>query len=117
MRQKTVWIAAALLLGSVSFTAAEPQPALHQALQNADQLLGAKKLKEAEAELHRAEALTGGPCGECLIRLASVRAVEGKWRETVDMIQRALPLLTEPASLARAYNQLGVAYVKGAGGS
>jgi TonB family protein len=85
-------------------------------LQGANQLLVAGKFAEAEAEFHRAEGLAGGPCGECALGLASVRASEEKWDMTADMIQRALPLLTDPGSLARAYNQLGVAYVKGAGG-
>jgi TonB family protein len=85
-------------------------------LQGANQLLVAGKFAEAEAEFHRAEGLAGGPCGECALGLASVRASEGKWDMTADMIQRALPLLTDSGLLARAYNQLGVAYVKGAGG-
>ena len=84
-----------------------------EVLQHANDLLAASKFAEAEAELHRAEALVGGPCGECALGIATVRASEGKWDESADLIQRSLPLLTAPAVLARAYNQLGMAYAKG----
>jgi len=104
-----------LLLGLVSgaLLAAE-RPAV---LKHANELLEAGKFEEAEGELHRAEGLAAGPCGECALGLATVRASEGKWDESADMIQRALPLLTESSILARAYNQLGMAYAKGAGGA
>jgi TonB family protein len=139
MTQHKGWLVVVLLLGSVSFAAADPQapsvppsaqpaPAergvaspvqapLPEVLQRADELFVAGKLKEAEAEFQRAAGLAGGPCGECILGLALVRGSERKWTVTVDMVQSALPLLTEPRTLARAYNQLGVAYVQGAGGS
>ena len=104
-----------LVLGLVSGAAlADERP---EVLKHANELLVAGKFEEAEGELHRAEALAGGPCGECTLGLATVRASEGKWDESADMIQRALPLLTESSILARAYNQLGMAYAKGAGGA
>lgn len=123
----------ALLLSSSSFAitdppapaappAAEPgtpaaaQPTRAEVLQGANKLLVEGKYAEAEAEFRRAEPLGDGLCGECALGLAMVRASEGKWVETADMIQRSLPLLTAPASLAQAYNQLGMAYAKGAGG-
>jgi tetratricopeptide (TPR) repeat protein len=86
-----------------------------EVLQHANALLMANKFAEAEAEFRRAEALAGGPCGECTLGLATVRASEGKWSESADLIQRSLPLLTAPALLARAYNQLGMALVKQGG--
>jgi TonB family protein len=81
-------------------------------LAGADQLLEAGKFEEAEAEIRRAEGLPGGPCGECGLGLAMVSGSQGKWDESIDRIQRSLPLLTAPTLLARAYNQLGIAYVK-----
>lgn len=90
---------------------AKPSEVLH----HANELLMANKFAEAEAEFHRAETLAGGPCGECTLGLATVRASEGKWDESADLIQRSLPLLTAPAILARAYNQLGMALVKQGG--
>jgi len=122
----------ALLLGSAPLLAAEPpppppapapaappapaQPTRAEVLQGANKLLVEGKYAEAEAEFRRAEPLGAGLCGECSLGLAMIRASEGKWAETADMIQRSLPLLTTPATLAQAYNQLGMAYAKGAGG-
>jgi TonB family protein len=93
-----------------------PQPTRAEVLQSANKMLVEGKYAEAEAEFRRAEPLGAGLCGECALGVAMVRASEGKWAETADMIQRSLPLLTTPASLAQAYNQLGMAYAKGAGG-
>jgi TonB family protein len=86
-----------------------------EVLKRANDLLVASKYSEAEAEFHRAETLAGGQCGECALGVATVRASEGKWEESADLIQRALPQLTAPAVLSRAYNQLGMAYVKKGG--
>ena len=123
MLKRVLWIVALLAgLASGPGAAAEPpaapaQPTRPEVLQNANQLLVANKFAEAEAEFHRAESLAGGPCGECSLGIATVRASEGKWDESADLIQRSLPLLTAPAVLARAYNQLGMAYAKGSGGA
>jgi TonB family protein len=108
-----------LLFGLVAGAAlaAEKPAGRPEVLKHANDLLEAGKFAEAEGELHRAEGLAGGPCGECALGIATVRASEGKWEESADMIQRALPLLTESSILARAYNQLGMAYAKGAGGT
>ena len=112
-----------LLLVPLLAAAAEPpaaQPAAQpqtpaEILKHANELLMTSKLSEAEAEFHRAETLSGGSCGECALGLATARASEGKWSESADLIQRSLPLLTAPALLSRAYNQLGMAYVKSGG--
>jgi TonB family protein len=122
MLNRVLWIVALLAgLASGSVAAAEPPagqpPKPSEVLQHANELLVASKFAEAEAEFHRAETLAGGPCGECSLGIATVRASEGKWDESADLIQRSLPLLTAPAVLARAYNQLGMAYVKGSGGA
>jgi len=101
----------AAVLPVMQADAAVPSPeALSKALKSADQLLAAKKLAEAEAAYHGAEALSGSPCGECLLGLAGVRVMEGKWNEVEELTRRSLPLLTQPSSLARAYNQLALAY-------
>jgi TonB family protein len=110
-----------LLSGAAPLLAAEPpapaaQPTRAEVLQGANKMLVEGKYAEAEAEFRRAEPLGAGLCGECSLGLAMIRASEGKWVETADMIQRSLPLLTTPATLAQAYNQLGMAYAKGAGG-
>jgi len=121
-----------LLLSAASLFAAEPPasppaaapadasapapPTRAEVLQGANKLLVEGKYAEAEAEFRRAEPLGAGLCGECSLGVAMIRASEGKWAETADMIQRSLPLLTAPAALAQAYNQLGMAYAKGAGG-
>jgi len=126
------WLICPLVLaafGGVPLLAADPppapapaapsapaQPTRAEVLQGANKLLVEGKYAEAEAEFRRAEPLGAGLCGECSLGLAMVRASEGKWAETADMIQRSLPLLTAPASLAQAYNQLGMAYARGAGG-
>jgi|GEM_PF-1591711 len=86
-----------------------------EVLKRANELLVTNKFSEAEEEFHRAETLAGGQCGECALGVATVRASEGKWEESADLIQRALPQLTSPAVLSRAYNQLGMAYVKKGG--
>jgi len=118
--RRLVTVLGVLLCGTAPLLAVEPptaQPTLAQLLQGADDKLAAGKFAEAEAEFHRAETLAGGPCGECLVGLAMVRASESRWGSTQDLIEKAIPLLTSPHSLARAYNQLGVAYVKQGGGS
>ena len=94
--------------------AAQPEKP-SEVLKHANELLTGNKFDEAETEFRRAETLAGGPCGECALGIATVRASEGKWGESADLIQRALPLLTAPAVLSRAYNQLGMAYVKEGG--
>ena len=110
-----------LLLPGLAAAAEPPVPAAAQpqtpseVLKHANELLTGSKFDEAETEFHRAETLSGGPCGECALGIATVRASEGKWGESADLIQRSLPLLTAPAVLSRAYNQLGMAYVKKGG--
>ncbi len=94
--------------------AAQPEKP-SEVLKHANELLTGNKFDEAETEFRRAETLSGGPCGECALGIATVRASEGKWGESADLIQRALPLLTAPAVLSRAYNQLGMALVKKGG--
>jgi len=94
---------------------AQPPQTPSEVLKHANELLTGNKFDEAETEFHRAETLAGGPCGECALGIATVRASEGKWGESADLIQRALPLLTAPAVLSRAYNQLGMAYVRKGG--
>src|SRR5262249_30259245 len=94
---------------------AQAQQTQAEVLKHANELLVASNFSEAEAEYRHAESLSGGPCGECALGLATVRASEGKWSESADLIQRSLPLLTAPALLSRAYNQLGMAYVKSGG--
>jgi TonB family protein len=96
--------------------AAPPAETRAQVLKRADDLITASKFAEAEPEIRRAEGLPGGPCGECALDLAMVRASEGKWGDSADLLLRALPLLTDPQLLARAHNQLGMAYAQGAGG-
>jgi TonB family protein len=132
MKNQRRWILSAVLLGLLPGLAAAADPPISQAqpapaapagqpakpsevLHHANELLTADKFAEAEAEFRRAETLAGGPCGECTLGLATVRASEGKWSESADLIQRSLPLLTAPAVLARAYNQLGMALVKQGG--
>jgi TonB family protein len=132
MKNQRRWILSAVLLGLLPGLAAAADPPISQAqpapaapagqpakpsevLHHANELLTADKFAEAEAEFRRAETLAGGPCGECTLGLATVRASEGKWSESADLIQRSLPLLTAPAILARAYNQLGMALVKQGG--
>jgi hypothetical protein len=90
-------------------------PALAEALKGANKLLAEKKLGEAEAAFHGAESLAGGPCGECLLGLGSVRGFQGKWSEAAGLVERSLPLLTNPGALARAYNQLALAYAASPG--
>jgi len=107
------------LLAAVALAADPPTaPGLTRAetLQRAEDLLTQSKFAEAEAEYQKAAALEGGPCGPCMLGVASVRASEGKWDEAGDMTQRSLPLLTTPVLLARAYNQIGMASVRGTGG-
>jgi TonB family protein len=133
MKTQRRWILSAAFLGLLPGLAAAADPPIPQAqpapaapagqpakpsevLQHANELLMANKFVEAEAEFHRAETLAGGPCGECTLGLATVRASEGKWSESAELIERSLPLLTAPAVLARAYNQLGMALVKGGSG-
>src|SRR5262245_9624464 len=90
-----------------------PQQALNESLARAFQLISDGQFQMAKAELEKAARLAGGPCGECLLGLSHVYASEGgKWDQVVATVQQALPLLSSPALQARAYDQLGVAYVK-----
>jgi len=90
-----------------------PQQALNKTLARAFQLISDGQFQMAKAELEKATALATGPCGECLLGMAHVYASEGgKWDQVVATVQQALPLLSSPALQARAYDQLGVAYVK-----
>jgi TonB family protein len=95
---------------------AAPAPTRAEALQQAEDLLTRSRFAEAEAAYQKAAALPGGPCGPCMLGVASVRASEGKWDEAGDMTQRSLPLLTNPDLLARAYNQIAMAAMRGTGG-
>jgi TonB family protein len=106
-----------VLLPVAARAAEPPAPAATraEALKEAEALLVSSQFAAAEAAYQRAAALPGGPCGECLLGTATVRASEGKWDEAADMTQRALPLLSDPALLARAYNQVGMAFVKQGG--
>jgi TonB family protein len=95
-------------------TASPPAPrqALTESLGRAFGLIAEGQFQMAKAELERATALAGGPCGECLLGLSHVYASEGgKWDQVVATVQQAIPLLSSPAALARAYNQLGLAFV------
>jgi len=90
-----------------------PQQALADSLERAYKLISEGQFQLAKAELEKATALAGKPCGECLLGLSHVYASEGrKWDQVVATLQQALPLLSSPALQARAYDQLGVAYVK-----
>ena len=121
LRHLSALLGTLLLLPGLAAAAEPPAPAAAQSqvpsevLKHANDLLVENKFDEAETEFHHAETLAGGPCGECALGIATVRASEGKWGESADLIQRALPLLTAPAVLSRAYNQLGMAYVKKGG--
>jgi TonB family protein len=90
-----------------------PQQTLNETLARAFQLISDGQFQMAKAELEKATALAGGPCGECLLGMAHVYASEGgKWDQVASTVQQALPLLGSPGLQARAYDQLGVAYVK-----
>jgi TonB family protein len=82
-----------------------------EALERAFKLLGEGQFKPAKAEIERAAAMAGGPCGECLLGLSHIYASEKKWEQAVDASRQAIPLLKSPGVLARAYNQLGIANV------
>lgn len=94
---------------------AAPQAAAAEAraksLERAFQLISDGKYKQAKAEIERATAMAVDPCGECLLGLSHVYASEKKWNEAVDAARRAIPLLKSPGTVARAYNQLGIANV------
>ena len=79
------------------------------ALEKAFKLIADDKPRQAKAELDRAAALAGGPCGECLLGLSHVYASQKKWDLAVEASQQAIPLLKSPGLQARAYNQLGLA--------
>jgi TonB family protein len=87
----------------------QPPAALTESLNRAFQLIADGKFKEARAELERSQTLAAGPCGECLLGMSHVYAAEKDWKRTKKTVRQALPLLTAPATLARAYNQLGTA--------
>jgi len=111
----TLLLCAAPLLGQPLEPPASPAPppALTESLERAFKLITEGQFQQAKAELEKATALAGGPCGECLLGMSHVYASEGgKWDQVVATVQRALPLLSSPTLQARAYNQLAVAYVK-----
>ncbi|HEX9945009.1 MAG TPA: energy transducer TonB [Thermoanaerobaculia bacterium] len=93
---------------------AKPLP-LGESLQRAFQLIGEGQFRQAREELERAQALAGGPCGECLLGWAHVHASEKEWDRAAAAAQQAIPLLKSPGVLARAYNQLGTALVQSQG--
>jgi TonB family protein len=106
------WTAPALGQGKEN-PAQTPQQALAETLDRAYKLINEGQFQLAKAELEKATALAGKPCGECLLGLSHVYASEGgKWDQVVATVQQALPLLGSPGLQARAYDQLGVAYVK-----
>lgn len=82
-----------------------------KSLERAFKLIGDGKFKQAKAEIDKATAAAGGPCGECLLGLSHIYAAEKKWSEAVDAAQQAIPFLKTPNLRARAYNQLGIANV------
>src|SRR5436305_13666361 len=83
--------------------------ALTESLGRAFHLIGEGKFQEARAVLERAQTLAAGPCGDCLLGLSHVYASEKDWKRTKETVLKAIPLLTRPAVLARAYNQLRTA--------
>ncbi|HEY7215374.1 MAG TPA: TonB family protein [Thermoanaerobaculia bacterium] len=95
-----------------------PQETFDSVLKRAYQLIAEGKFGQAREDLEKAAALAGGPCGECLLGFAHVYAGERNWDQAVAAVQQAIPLLKSPGLQARAYNQLGTAYVAlgGAGG-
>jgi TonB family protein len=101
------------IFGQQAASPSAAPPALTESLDRAFELIGEGKFQMAKAELEKATALAGGPCGECLLGMAHVYAAEGgKWDQVVAAAQQALPLLGTPGFQARAYDQLGVAYVR-----
>lgn len=117
-------LCAVLLLGT--FTAGptlglqeQPAPPANSpsapSLSEAYKLLAQRKFQEAKKELERAQALAGGPCGECLLGLAQVYAADKQWDQVVATTKAALPLLSSPDHRALAYNQLAKALVQSKG--
>jgi TonB family protein len=88
-----------------------PQETLESVLERAYRLISEGKFKPAQEDLEKAATLAGGPCGECLLGFSHVYAADKKWDQAVEAAQKALPLLSPPGLQARAYNQLGTAYV------
>jgi TonB family protein len=110
------WIvlAAFCVAGPVRGLQTEAPPAVQSAaltdsINRAFQLIADGKFKEARAELERSQTLAAGPCGECLLGMSHIYASEKDWKRTKKSVQQALPLLTAPGVLARAYDQLGTA--------
>jgi TonB family protein len=88
-----------------------PQETLESVLERAYRLISEGKFKPAQEDLEKAAALAAKPCGECLLGMAHVYAADKQWGRAVETAQKALPLLSSPGLQARAYNQLGTAYV------
>jgi TonB family protein len=93
-------------------TAPQAAPgARKEALERAFKLIEEGQFQPAKAEIERASAMAGGPCGECLLGLSHIYASEKKWEQAVEASRQAIPLLMSPGVQARAYNQLGIANV------
>lgn len=107
----TPWTASAVAFQEPSAASQASPGARAEALERAFKLLGEGQFKQAKAEIERAAAMAGGPCGECLLGWSHIHASEKKWEQAVDASRQAIPLLKTPGLRARAYNQLGLAHV------
>ena len=116
-RLGSAWLLAALSLFLLAVCAdparglqpASPPEALTQSLEQAFELIGDRKVRDARSELERAQSLAAGPCGECLLGMSHVYAAEKDWKRSQETARQALPLLKAPGLVARAYNQIGTA--------
>jgi TonB family protein len=84
-------------------------------LVKARQLLAQGQFQQAREEFERAQTLGEGPCGECLLGLSHVYAANKKWKQSLDTVRKAIPLLSSPDPLALAYNQLATVLVQSKG--
>src|SRR5689334_7538208 len=87
-------LAAALLLCARLAPAAE-NPELQEVLKQANQRLARKEYEAAAAEFKRAGDLAGGPCGPCLLGLASAYTGTGDLEKAAKAARKAIPLTSE----------------------
>jgi TonB family protein len=83
------------------------------ALAKGQELLQAQQYAAALAEFERANGVSDGRCGACLVGISRVHVATRQWDKAESAARAAIPLLDRPDLQALAYHQLGVALVEG----
>jgi thiol-disulfide isomerase/thioredoxin len=75
---------------------------------HANELLAAEKYHDALKSFEKADKLLAGKCGPCRFEMAKIEMKSGGYENALRDADKAIPNLTDPASLAIVHNLKGV---------